>query len=142
MNDLELFNILADKISETHNPNHWGECNEINATIAKFLHYHKFEIECVTGYVKCDNPTTDEMIYDPRHFWITYEGKILDFASQQFKDSFTDDDLNYKMNKPFFYGFCDNYIEVARHPIDNEWIDTNYYDWINPSHIDYIPLND
>ena len=76
-----LFNILADRISETHNPHIWGECNEINSTIAKFLYIKGYNVKCVSGYVKCDLPTTDEMINDPKHFWIEYNGKILDFSS-------------------------------------------------------------
>lgn len=138
MNELKLFSILADKISENYNPSIWGECNQINSTIAKFLSEKGFKIECIAGYVKCDNPTTVDLIYDPMHFWLKYNGKILDFASQQFKNSFQDYELNNKMNKDFFYGKCEHYIEVATHKIDNEWIDDLVYSWLNKESKDYI----
>lgn len=57
MSESELFDILAERISCNYNPNEWGDCNYINATIAKFLDSKGFKVKCVAGYVSCDNPT-------------------------------------------------------------------------------------
>lgn len=127
MTELELFSALSEKIQNYYDPTQWGECNEINSTIGKFLTELGYEITCVAGYVKCDNATTIDWIYDPLHFWLLYKGNILDFASAQFKNSFIDDDLNEKLSKNYFLGKCDYYIEVSKHPIDNEWIDKEIF---------------
>lgn len=72
------------------------------------------------------------------HFWIIYNGKILDFASQQFKNSFYENDLNLKMSKSYLYGCCDNYVIVSEYNIDNEWVRKEFDNWMNPLHEDYI----
>jgi len=138
----ELFTILAERIGETHSPSVWGECNQINSTIAKYLTLKGFKVQCVAGYVKCDNPTTVDWIHDPKHFWIKYNGKILDFAAQQFSKSFFNETLNELMSRDYFHGECDSYIEVADHPIDNEWVEENVTWWTDINHEDYISYDD
>ena len=137
MNDQELFSLIINKVEAVMNPHIWGECNEINSTVAKFLKEKGFNIECVAGYVNCDRPDSIDFVTDSQHFWLKYNGKILDFASQQFKNSFLDEELNNSMS-PYFFGYSEQYVEISSFPIENEWIKTYYKDWLNPKHNDFI----
>lgn len=122
-NKEELLEYLFQKISETYDPNSWGDCNEINATLGKFLKNNGWEVTCVAGYVLVDHPldAIDEElsdgIFDPRHMWLKMNNQILDFASNQFKDH-----IDNFISKNYLLGNCDSYNEMETLNIDNEFV--------------------
>lgn len=116
---------LADLIHESYDPTTWGDCNEINATVAYILHEKlKIDVTLVSGYVTLDHPLVSNIdepfdgVYDPTHMWILFNGEILDFAAMQFEDHIE----SFKGN-PYFKGLNENYNQVETHPIENEWVD-------------------
>lgn len=123
----ELFYKIGEVIEESEfKPHIWGDCNNINATVAKFLTMKGFSnIIPVSGYVLCDVPDKVDYITDPKHFWIKYNNCVLDFASMQFSKSFFDDELNNKMEEYFFFGEFERYNEKASFSVDNEWVNSN-----------------
>ena len=124
INDQELFKILAEKITENYNPSEFGDCNEINSTIAFFLKQKGFNVKCLVGCVLLDHPLVSNIdepfdgVYDPRHFWIELDGKVLDFASAQFKEH-----LENFNGIPYFNGNCESYAHGEIVSLDNEWVD-------------------
>ena len=92
----DLFEVLSDRIGKSFSQKSWGDCNEINSTIGKYLSMQgsdldisAHEIQCVAGYVgtdDCEFPILgdgagsgqDDWNEDrPLHFWLKYGGKIL-----------------------------------------------------------------
>lgn len=141
MKESELFTKIAENILWSYNPYVWGECNEINATAGYFLKKLGFEIECHHGYVEVEC-WKEEDLFKPKHFWLKYKGLILDFASLQFKESFINEEINNKMNRPYFIGECDKYISIGSIGVENEWTNKELVnnEWLNPEDELYIEI--
>lgn len=144
MNHKELFQRLGETIGTYYNQSVWGDCNDINATLAYILKEElNMDVRCVSGYVQCDNPTTDEMVYDPKHFWIVLHGKVLDFACRQFNKSFSNQILNDAMNQCYFYGECEVFISSTEWNVDNEWVNHDLVaTFLDDSHEDFLGVDE
>ena len=73
-----------------YNPHVWGDCNEINSTLAVVLESLGFSVEVHTGYVNLDIPLDAdeeelEDVYDPSHLWLKVNGETIDLAAAQFE---------------------------------------------------------
>lgn len=103
----------------------WGNCNEINASVAYALTELGMKVKPVVGYVTLDQPLPPEEdedsdgVYDPRHFWIEASGKIIDFAVKQF-DGF----LDLAKGRDFIWiERIPCYHRTESIKTDNEWVD-------------------
>lgn len=123
-NDKELFDFLSEDISTHYNLKKRGNSHQINSTIAFFLNQKGFNVKILDGCVLLDHPfvlNIDEPfngIFDPVHVWIELDGKILDFASAQFKEH-----LENFNSEPYFNGSSEHYAHGEVISFDNEWVD-------------------
>jgi hypothetical protein len=80
-------------------------CLEASRLLKKELEENGFKSDIIMGkfvvdeplncadYLEMDDNEEDNYIYEPLHYWIEIEGKILDITADQFQDEIIGDEL-------------------------------------------------
>lgn len=99
-----------------YDPSKYGNCNEINATVAFILYELGFNVKPCSGYVEVEksyrnDSIENEFYYDPNHFWIKSDNRIIDLANLQFEGNVQ----NYDLTRV-------KYVQTRIHSINNQWV--------------------